>query len=262
VRKVKETWKGENIVEIEEKIYLGSVEIKRIRQLDKSSSEITKKLERISLHVMDDKERIALVHHWSKDDSLRELNDNSELNENKIRYQYGNHLGSASLELDGTGNLISYEEHFPYGGTSFITGKNQAEVKLKEYRYTGKERDDSTGLYYYGARYYAPWMGRWMSADPKGVKGSGLNMYWFTSGNPINRVDPKGLSDEKKELDKIVDNVKKMEKSKPSPMTHVETHGYTQKKFESCLDKGTTILLLSSSPIPFLLRQEVPYELK
>jgi len=195
VRKVFERYKGDDLIEIEEKIYLGAIEIKRIKQKQGNSAP-TKIFERTSLHIMDDKDRIALSHNWIQDDNSRETDI---LNKNKTRFQYGNHLGSASLELDNSGLIISYEEYFPYGGTSFIAGKSQKEIKLKEYRYTGKERDDSTGLYYYGARYYAPWLGRWMSADPLGAEGSGLNMYWFASGNPINRIDLDGMADEKVE---------------------------------------------------------------
>ena len=43
-----------------------------------------------------------------------------------------NHLGSAAMEVDKEGKLISYEEYFPYGGTAFVVGKNQAEVKLRK----------------------------------------------------------------------------------------------------------------------------------
>jgi len=196
IRKVRHTWKGDGIIEIEEKIYLGAIEIKRIRQINSSSLTVEKKVERSSLHVMDDQSRIAIVHNWTLDTAEREVNSQADIGENKIRYQYGNHLGSASLELDTLGNLISYEEYFPYGGTSFTAGKNQKEVKLKEYRYTGKERDDFTGLYYYGARYYAPWLGRWMSADPSGPQ-DGLNLYEYVSSNPIGYIDPDG--NEKKE---------------------------------------------------------------
>ncbi len=79
---------------------------------------------------------------------------------------------------------------FPYGDTSFMAGTNQKEVKLKEYRYTGKEKDDATGLYYYGARYYASWLGRWLSADP------------LFRENPGVYERPKGKDeDEQKKLD-------------------------------------------------------------
>ncbi|NET56082.1 MAG: toxin [Symploca sp. SIO2E6] len=107
------------------------------------------------------------------------------------RYQLENHLGSATMEVDSSGKLISYEEYFPYGGTAFVAGRKVAEVKLKNYRYSGKERDGSTGLYYYGARYYAPWLGRWMSCDPAGTV-DGNNMYGFVGGSPIVAKDIGG----------------------------------------------------------------------
>ncbi len=162
VRKVKETLKGGGQVEIEEKIYLGDVEIKHIRTVGSNATS----LERSSLHVMDDQSRTAIVHHWAQDNLQREVASSSDIVENKIRYQYGNHFDSVSLETDDTGQVISYEEYFPYGGTNFVAGNSQTEVNLKEYRHSGKERDDTTGLFYYGARYYAPWLGRWMSCDP------------------------------------------------------------------------------------------------
>ncbi|MCG8574138.1 MAG: RHS repeat-associated core domain-containing protein, partial [Flavobacteriales bacterium] len=95
--------------------------------------------------------------------------------------------------LSAKGEIISYEEYMPYGGTAFSAGKNQKEVALKDYRYSGKERDDSTGLYYYGQRYYVPWMCRWLNPDPIGQKG-GLNLYEFVQSNPINLIDPNGES--------------------------------------------------------------------
>lgn len=190
VRKVTERL-ASGIVEVEEKIYLGGVEIKRFHKLEDSS--LTTRLERYDLHVMDDKQRIAVVNHWTKDDLGREVEKQELIGTNRIRYQYGNHLGSASLELAGDGRFISYEEYFPYGGTAFITGQSQTEVKLKEYRYTGKERDDTTGFYYHGARYYAPWLGRWLSPDPAGPV-DGSNLYQYVNANPQRFDDPEGMN--------------------------------------------------------------------
>jgi len=48
-----------------------------------------------------------------------------------------------------------YKEYHPFGTTSYRSGRTETEVSLKRYKYVGKERDDETGLYYYGARYYA-----------------------------------------------------------------------------------------------------------
>src|SRR5262249_14590630 len=59
----------------------------------------------------------------------------------QVRYQYGNHLGSAVLELDDQCAIISYEEYFPFGSTSYQAVKNETDLP-KRYRYTNKERDD------------------------------------------------------------------------------------------------------------------------
>ena len=107
------------------------------------------------------------------------------------RYQFANHLGSASLELDEAGGLISYEEYSPYGSTTYQAGRSAAEVSLKRYRYTGKERDEENGFTYHGARYYAPWLGRWTSCDPSGLV-NGINEYQYANVNPVLMHDPSG----------------------------------------------------------------------
>lgn len=111
------------------------------------------------------------------------------------RYQFGNHLGSATLELDGAARIISYEEYFPFGSTSYQAVRNQAETP-KRYRYTGKERDEESDLFYNGARYYAPWLGRWTACDPSGTV-DGLNLYAYVRNNPIVIHDPAGRSGKK-----------------------------------------------------------------
>jgi RHS repeat-associated protein len=93
--------------------------------------------------------------------------------------------------VDETGKVISYEEYHPYGTTAYWSGAGAAEVSLKRYRYTGKERDDETGLYYFGARYCAAWLGRWTAADPAGMV-DGPNLYAYVKGNPVRMLDRKG----------------------------------------------------------------------
>ncbi|MGH9871286.1 MAG: SpvB/TcaC N-terminal domain-containing protein [Pyrinomonadaceae bacterium] len=133
----------------DERIYLGGFEIYHQNGVNP--------IVRETLHVMDDKQRIALV------ETRTQGNDGSP--PQFIRYQFGNHLGSASLELNDQAQLVSYEEYTPYGSTSYQAVRSQTETP-KRYRYTGKEQDEESGLYYHGARYYAPWLGRWTSADP------------------------------------------------------------------------------------------------
>ncbi|WP_025476121.1 RHS repeat-associated core domain-containing protein, partial [Yersinia pestis] len=89
------------------------------------------------------------------------------------------------------GDIISQEEYYPFGGTAVLASRNTVEAKYKTVRYSGKERD-ATGLYYYGYRYYQPWLGRWLSADPAGTI-DGLNLYRMVRNNPIRWRDNNGL---------------------------------------------------------------------
>src|SRR5262249_50193449 len=108
VRKIIETQNG---ARQEERIYLGGFEIYREFEGDGDAV----KLKRESLHIMDDGQRIALV-------ETRTQGDEPDIPVRLIRYQLGNHLGSAGMELDENGALISYEEYHPYGTTAFQVG--------------------------------------------------------------------------------------------------------------------------------------------
>lgn len=117
-----------------------------------------------------------------------------------IRYQYDNHLGSACLELDIAGNIISYEEYHPFGTTSYRSGKNETEVSLKRYKYCGKERDEETGLYYYGARYYVAWLCRFVSVDPLQHEYPHYTPYQYAGNKPITYIDLDGLEEAKNDF--------------------------------------------------------------
>ncbi|WP_310139715.1 SpvB/TcaC N-terminal domain-containing protein [Pedobacter africanus] len=106
-------------------------------------------------------------------------------------YQLHNHLGSAALELDDTARIISYEEYHPYGTTAYQARSTEIRAAAKRYRYAGMERDEETGLSYHSARYYMPWMARWLSADPIGLA-DGTNVFAFSRNNPIVLTDTSG----------------------------------------------------------------------
>jgi RHS repeat-associated protein len=184
VRKVTERQAaaGQTPARMKERIYLGGFEI--YREYENDGDTVTR--ERETLHVMDDQQRIALVETRTLDTA-----GNDPAPQQLIRYHLGNHLGSAGLELDGAGQIISCEEYHPYGSTSYQAGRSRAEVSLKRYRYTGKERDEETGFSYHGARYYAPWLGRWTATDPIGLD-SGTNAYKYAENNPIMYLDQNG----------------------------------------------------------------------
>jgi insecticidal toxin complex protein TccC len=113
------------------------------------------------------------------------------IDNNQLRYSFGDHLGSSTMELDDQGNLISQEGYYPYGGTAWLAARSELEASYKTIRYSGKERDAS-GLYYYGLRYYAPWLQRWINPDPSGPV-DGLNLYCMVGNNPLRFVDTQGL---------------------------------------------------------------------
>ncbi|PMZ01277.1 RHS repeat protein [Pseudomonas sp. FW306-02-F02-AA] len=116
----------------------------------------------------------------------------------QLRYSLDDHLGSSSLEVDKDAAVISHEGYYPYGGTAWWAARSQVDADYKTIRYSGKEQD-ACGLYYYGFRYYAPWLGRWVNPDPAGTV-DGLNLYGMVQNNPIGKVDRRGLSAEIPEL--------------------------------------------------------------
>ena len=174
----------------EHRIYIGDREVYRKTTADG----VTIDTERETLHISDDTGRIALV------DKLTVENQTPIANgQQLIRYQFSNHLGSAALELDDTAAIISYEEYHPFGTTSYRAGRNQVETSLKRYRYVGKERDEETGLYYYGARYYAAWLARFVSVDPLKNNYPQLASYQYAENDPIGDLDIDGLEGTKTE---------------------------------------------------------------
>jgi RHS repeat-associated protein len=189
VRKVTERPDGSRA---HERIYLGGFEIYREYNRNKVV------LERETLHVMDDKRRIALVETKTIDSKAQPDSLPSVL----IRYQFTNHLDSSCLELDGEAAIISYEEFYPYGNTSYESVRREVEISPKRYRFTGQERDEETGLYYHGVRYYASWLGRWTAADPGGLT-DGPNLYEYARSSPTRLVDPSGF--EGQEASKPID---------------------------------------------------------
>jgi len=176
---------GDGGARVEETIYLGGLEVRRVSLGDSVVEE------RQTLRVRDDARCVAVRQSWTKGGPPAGVSGP------QVRYQLDDEIGSSLTEVDGRGQLISHEEYYPYGGTALAAGRDFAETSLKRYRHAGKERDAVTGFYYYGGRYYAPWLGRWASADPAGFI-DGPNMYAFVGGNPVTFADLGGYGKVKK----------------------------------------------------------------
>jgi len=135
-------------------------------------------------------------------------------------FYHGDHLGSAQLVTDIRGNIYEHLEYTPYGELWIDHAVNIANGNPTMFRFTGKERDPETGLYYYGARYLDPRTSRWISADPamwegdyipsapindqarernQNLPGIGgifnyvnFHVYHYAGNNPVSLTDPDG----------------------------------------------------------------------
>jgi RHS repeat-associated protein len=108
--------------------------------------------------------------------------------ETNVFYYHTDHLGSTRLVTDENKNIVAAVTYHPFGEANAKEG-------TEEFLFSGKELD-STELYYFGARYYDPEIGRWITRDPlRGKAGSpqSLNRYSYCVNNPVNFIDPVGL---------------------------------------------------------------------
>jgi RHS repeat-associated protein len=169
---------NQTAVRASERIYLGDIELYREYGADGT----TVSLERETFHISGGEQPIAFV-------ETRTIGRDPAPAQ-QVRYQLRNHLSSAVLELDDQSAIISYEEYFPFGSSSYQAVASETD-RPKRYRYTGKERDEETGLNYHDARYYVPWLGRWTAIDPGGLV-DGPNLYRYSRNNPILHNDPTG----------------------------------------------------------------------
>jgi RHS repeat-associated protein len=137
----------------------------------------------------------------------------------KQYYYHGDHLGSAQLVTNYRGEEYERVEYTPYGELWIEKASTASNLDIP-YRFTGKERDEETGLYYYGARYLDAKAGRWLSADPAlgeyipeapvneearkrngSLPGMGgvyntinAHLYHYAGNNPLKYTDPDGKS--------------------------------------------------------------------
>ena len=109
---------------------------------------------------------------------------------NKRRYFIQTHFLGELTSRFSTKNARRY---LVFGTTSYRAGRSETEVSLKRYKFCGKERDEETGLYYYGARYYAAWLCRFVNVDSLQFKYPELTSFQYASNNPVSMIDLDGL---------------------------------------------------------------------
>jgi RHS repeat-associated protein len=107
-----------------------------------------------------------------------------------LYYVLKDHLGSASAVTDTSGNIVGEDRFLPFGETRFTTGTMYTD-KL----FTGQRALAGLGIYHYGARFYSPYINRFVSADivvPGYTNPQSLNRYSYVTNNPLRYTDPTG----------------------------------------------------------------------
>lgn len=104
-------------------------------------------------------------------------------------FYHSDHLGSTSYITDRDANITQFDAYLPYG--ELLVDEHSSSEDMP-YKFNGKELDEETGLYYYGARYMDPKISMWLGVDPMREKYPNLCCFIFCKGNPIILIDPDG----------------------------------------------------------------------
>ena len=143
--------------------------------------------------------------------------DTSEVEE--TFYYHSDHLGSTSYITDQQANVTQYDAYLPYG--ELLVDEHSSSADLP-YKFNGKELDEETGLYYYGARYMNSLTSMWYGVDPLTEQYVNIGAYIYCHSNPIVLIDPDGQGDYYKQngtwgkTDKRDDNLAYVENNKGS----------------------------------------------
>ncbi|GHU66792.1 hypothetical protein FACS189447_08270 [Spirochaetia bacterium] len=210
-----------------------------------------------SKHIFVGETRIATKSNYQETDGT--TNNNYGFEQVHQYWYHGDHLGSAQLVTNHLGVLHERIEYTPYGELWIEHKYNSDEASLP-YRFTGKELDEETNLYYYGARYLDPRTSRWISGDPamgeyipgapindevrkqnQNLPGGGgiynivnLHVFHYAGNNPVKYVDPDGRDDDlpewkvaeqkqKEEMDKYIAALQKSTTYQPNPETYQQS---------------------------------------
>ncbi len=116
----------------------------------------------------------------------------------EICYHHYDGLGSVTDLTNEQGQHIEHYIYSPFGKTKIYdptTGLKRSESVIDNaYRFTARQWDDETKLYFYRARYYDPNIGRFLQTDPVGYNAGDLSLYRYCNNNPTNVRDPYGTN--------------------------------------------------------------------
>ena len=115
-------------------------------------------------------------------------------------FYHSDHLGSTSYITDDHANITQYDAYLPYG--ELLVDEHSSSEDLP-YKFNGKQIDEETGLYYYGARYLNPMASIWYGVDPLAItlnpekrrlfnRLASTSPYIFCYSKPITTVDDDG----------------------------------------------------------------------
>ena len=110
----------------------------------------------------------------------------------EIFFYHSDHLGSTSYITDDKANITQYDAYLPYG--ELLVDEHSSSEELP-YKFNGKQFDEETGLYYYGARYMNPVTSLWYGVDPLAEKYANISAFLYCHANPIRLLDPNGEYD-------------------------------------------------------------------
>ncbi len=111
-------------------------------------------------------------------------------NTEEIFFYHSDHLGSTSYITDAKANITQFDAYLPYG--ELLVDEHSSTEEMP-YKFNGKEIDEETGLYYYGARYMNPRTSLWYGVDPLAEKYPNITPYCYTDNNPVRYIDPNGM---------------------------------------------------------------------
>ncbi len=165
---------------------------------DSKGNRVLKEGKKKEIFILNQNGQILYEEIWDKESTKKEetstyvyvfgkhfarIENNSDVR--SVSYYHTDHLGSVVAVTDESGGLLWSNEYETFGGlsSSFNTFKHAN-------KYTGKDFDEDTGLYYFNARWYDPELGRFISEDP--IK-DGVSWYVYCGNNPLVFIDPTGL---------------------------------------------------------------------